>query len=438
MYGAIIGDIVGSTFEFRSTKRKDFPLFARHSDYTDDTVMTVAVANAMLAWKQEGGVLEDYMVQEMRKLGRKYPNPTGGYGSRFKRWLFAFRQKPYNSCGNGSAMRASACGLLAGTLEEALTYAEASAVITHNHPEGIKGAQATAAAIFLAKTGSGKEEIRKYIETHFYSLDRTWKEMQKDYSFDATCQGTVPEAIISFLESVNYEDAIRNAIALGGDADTLAAICGSIAWAYYRKSNNGRLTEAMKIFVENAEEYLPEEFRKTVDKVEKLVWGDVLEKEVHREDHKQQNDIVEINEQFPLQRFIIAHNKDYKRALREIATGEKTGHWMWYIFPQIQGFGYTYKTKYYAIRDMEEATLYWKNPELSAHLTEICAELLKQDKRIEEILGFTDRLKLRSCMTLFYAVSQESIFKDVLDKFYNGEMDEQTLQKISGVPADRE
>lgn len=441
MYGAIIGDIVGSTFEFRSTKRKDFPFFARHSDYTDDTVMTVAVANAMLAWKQEGGSQEDYMVREMRKLGRKYPSPAGDYGPKFKRWLITPWPRPYRSCGNGSAMRASACGLLANTLEEALSFAYSSAVVTHNHPEGIKGAQATAAAIFLAKNGSSKEDIREYIETHFYRLDRTWKEIQKEYSFDATCQGTVPEAIISFLESANYEDAIRNAIALGGDADTLAAICGSIAWAYYRKCNDGRLTNAMKIWVENAEEYIPKEFRRTVDQVEKLAWGDVLVKEVPEESNKLQGDIyaeVEIKEQFPLERFIIAHNKDYERALQEIAAGKKTGHWMWYIFPQIRGFGYSSKAKYYAIQDREEAVRYWENSMLSSHLTEICKELLKQEKRIDEILCFTDRLKLRSCMTLFYAISRESIFKEVLDKFYDSQMDDLTLQKISGNPVDSE
>lgn len=434
MYGAIIGDIVGSTFEFRRTKRKDFLFFKIHSDFTDDTVMTVAVANALLAWKQKSGRLEDHMVREMRKLGRKYPNPLGAYGTKFKRWLISPWPKPYRSCGNGSAMRASACGLLANTLEEALSFAYSSAAVTHNHPEGIKGAQATAAAIFLAKTGSSKEAIREYIEKHFYRLDRTWKEIWEIYSFDATCQGTVPEAIISFLESENYEDAIRNAIALGGDADTLAAICGSIAWSYYRKQNGSRLTGTMRILVENAEEYLPKEFRETVDQVETLAWGDVQKKEALGELDKLKGDLFDesvMEERYILERFKIAHNRDYNNALKEIIVGEKKSCWMWYIFPQIRGLGHSSAAKYYAIQDKEEAIRYWEDPILSSHLTEICKELLKHEKPIEKILSFPDNLKLQSCMTLFYLVSGEKIFKEVLDKFYAGEMDEFTRKKLS-------
>lgn len=420
MYGAIIGDIVGSTLEFAEVKRKDFLFFDKHSDFTDDTIMTVAVANALLTWKKEGGSLEENMVQEMRKLGRQYPNPLGGYGIKFKRWLRSFRPKPYNSCGNGSAMRVSACGLLANTLEEALKYAEVSAAITHNHPEGIKGAQATAAAIFLAKNGSSKEEIREYIETHFYRLDRTWKEIWEVYSFDATCQGTVPEAIISFLESESYEDAIRNAIALGGDADTIAAICGSIAWSYYRKQNGGKLTAGMRHLVESAEVYIPKDFRRTVDAVEKLAWGNVAEREMP----------AEATEEFTLERFKLAHKDHYETALHEIMAGRKQSHWMWYVFPQIRGLGHSSTAQYYAIQDKAEAVQYWEDATLSSHLIEICAELLKLDDPIDMILGFPDNLKLQSCMTLFYLISHNPVFKEVLDKFYNGKMDEYTLREI--------
>lgn len=441
LYGAIIGDIIGSTLEFAEVKCKDFLFFDRHSDFTDDTIMTVAVANALLLWKQEGGSLEAHMVREMRKLGRQYPNPLGAYGAKFKRWLRSPWPKPYNSCGNGSAMRVSACGLLANTLEEALTYAEASAAVTHNHPEGIKGAQATAAAIFLAKTGSSKEVIREYIEKHFYRLDQTWQEIWAVYSFDPTCQGTVPEAIISFLESENYEDAIRNAIALGGDADTIAAICGSIAWAYYRKQNDGRLTSSMRILVENAEEYIPKEFRITVDQVEKMTWGSVQKKESPDKSEEIPGDLFSnagTEEKLTLERFKIAHNGYYETALREVQEGQKHSHWMWYIFPQIRGLGKSPTAQYYAIEDQEEAVRYWEDPMLSSHLREICEELLKIEKPIEKILGFPDNLKLRSCMTLFYTVSQEILFKEVLDKFYDGQMDDLTLQKISGNPADSE
>ena len=170
-------------------------------------------------------------------------------------------------------MRVSPCGLMAGSLEEALELAKISAEVTHNHPEGIKGAQAVAAAIFLARTGRTKEEIREYIQANFYPLDRTLEEIRPDYSFDGTCQGSVPESIIAFLESESFEDAIRNTISLGGDADTMGAITGSIAWSYYLARNNGKLMEDMRILMENAEEYLPREFRDTIEEFRQACWS---------------------------------------------------------------------------------------------------------------------------------------------------------------------
>lgn len=162
---------------------------------------------------------------------------------------------------------------MAGSLEEALELAKISAEVTHNHPEGIKGAQAVAAAIFLARTGRTKEEIREYIQANFYPLDRTLEEIRPDYSFDGTCQGSVPESIIAFLESESFEDAIRNTISLGGDADTMGAITGSIAWSYYLARNNGKLMEDMRILMENAEEYLPREFRDTIEEFRQACWS---------------------------------------------------------------------------------------------------------------------------------------------------------------------
>ena len=273
MYGAVIGDIIGSTFEFREVKKKEIPLFAWGSDYTDDTILTIAVARALLQWKAEGGDLHRAMCSQMRELGRKYPSPLGSYGIRFSKWLHSSNPTPYNSCGNGSAMRVSPCGLMAGSLEEALELAKISAEVTHNHPEGIKGAQAVAAAIFLARTGRTKEEIREYIQANFYPLDRTLEEIRPDYSFDGTCQGSVPESIIAFLESESFEDAIRNTISLGGDADTMGAITGSIAWSYYMARNNGKLMEDMRILMENAEEYLPREFRDTIEEFRQACWS---------------------------------------------------------------------------------------------------------------------------------------------------------------------
>lgn len=270
MYGAIIGDIAGSTLEFRGKKFYDFQIFIKGSDITDDTIMTVAVARALMQWKTEGGDLHEAMRFHMRDLGRKYPNPLGAYGGNFKSWLRSRSPLPYYSCGNGSAMRASPCGLIAATLEEALELAKISAEVTHDHPEGIKGAQATAAAVYMAKTGSTIEEIRTYIHENFYPMDRTLGDIFPTYRFEPTCQKSVPESIIAFLESTSYEDAIRKVISLGGDADTMGAITGSIAWTFYRVQSGGELTRDMRDLRDLAQKYMPEDFIRTVDEFERL------------------------------------------------------------------------------------------------------------------------------------------------------------------------
>jgi len=226
MLGAIIGDIVGSVYEWDNIKTKEFPLFSKKSFFTDDTVMTIAVADALL----KGGTSDDF-IDSMKTIGVRY---LCSYGMSFRNWLCSDTREPYNSWGNGSAMRVSPCAWFAGSLDEAETLAERSAAVTHNHPEGVKGAQATAAAIYLAATCKTKSEIKDYIEGKYgYNLHRTLDEIRPDYKFDESCQKTVPEAIIAFLESKDFEDAIRNAISLGGDSDTLAAITGSIAEAAY-------------------------------------------------------------------------------------------------------------------------------------------------------------------------------------------------------------
>lgn len=235
MYGAILGDIIGSPFEFdRGDKTKDFKLFSRRSHFTDDSVMTLAVCEALLKVGQDATVkeIEDTVISSMQSWGRRYPHE--GYGGYFRRWLTARHPEPYNSFGNGSAMRVSATGWLYDSLEKTRVVSKATANVTHNHPEGIKGAEATASAIFMARNGSSKEEIKKYIENEFhYDLNRTLDEIRPSFHMDETCQKTVPEAIIAFLEAGDYEDAIRNAVSLGGDTDTLGAITGSIAEAYY-------------------------------------------------------------------------------------------------------------------------------------------------------------------------------------------------------------
>lgn len=227
MLGAIIGDVVGSIYEWNNHRSKDFELFGEACDFTDDTVMTLAIAEGLMA----GGSPDDY-ARFMQQLGRKWPGR--GYGGRFLDWLHSADPRPYSSFGNGSAMRVSPVAWAFDSLEAVEAAAHDTALPTHNHPEGIKGAQATAAAIFLARTGCGKQEIRAYIENKYgYNLHRTLNEIRPGYLFNETCQQTVPEAIIAFLESTDFEDAICCGISLGGDSDTLTAITGSIAEAAY-------------------------------------------------------------------------------------------------------------------------------------------------------------------------------------------------------------
>lgn len=224
MIGAIAGDIIGSIYEHRPIKTKEFPLFQPLCRFTDDTVLTVAVADSILSGRSYSEAILD--------MGRRYPR--AGYGGSFMDWLFSNDPRPYNSWGNGSAMRVSPVGFAFSTEEEVLREARMTAEITHNHSEGIKGAQATALAVLLARKGRGKEDIRGEVMRRFgYDMSRTVAEIRPFYSFDISCQGTVPEAIIAFLDSESWEDAVRNAVSLGGDSDTLACITGGIAEAYY-------------------------------------------------------------------------------------------------------------------------------------------------------------------------------------------------------------
>jgi ADP-ribosylglycohydrolase len=224
MLGAIAGDIIGSIYEGSPIKTKAFPLFDERCRFTDDTVLTVAVADAILTGRSYR--------QSLWEIGRRHPN--AGYGGAFIRWLQSTDPQPYDSWGNGAAMRVSPVGFAFASEEEVLRQARMTAEVSHNHPEGIRGAQATALAVFLARTGSDKEGIRRRIAERFgYDLGRTVDEIRPSYGFDISCQGTVPEAIIAFLDSESYEDAIRNAISLGGDSDTLACIAGGMAEGFY-------------------------------------------------------------------------------------------------------------------------------------------------------------------------------------------------------------
>ena len=231
MLGAIIGDIVGSRFEWHNIKKKDFRFFRFNCFATDDSIITLALAKAIMESQADWSDLSDNAVKYMQAIGRHYPNC--GYGGHFHEWIFSDSPEPYNSYGNGAAMRVSAAGFVAKTLDEAKLISKKITEVTHNHPEGLKGAEATAVAIFLARSGKPIFEIKDYIDKHYYPMDFTLNEIRPHYRFDVSCQGTVPEALMSFFESRNFEDAIRNAISLGGDSDTLAAICGGVAQAYY-------------------------------------------------------------------------------------------------------------------------------------------------------------------------------------------------------------
>ena len=235
MYGAILGDIIGSPYEFdQGSKTKDFPLFSSLSTYTDDTVMTVAVADAFLDIPQDAddGEIRWQLVQSMQCFGQTFPH--AGYGGMFRRWLRSRHPEPYGSYGNGSAMRVSSAAWLFDDLSAVRRMARLSADVTHNHPEGIKGAEATACAIYLARTGSTKAQIKAYIEENFhYDLSRTCDEIRPAYRHVESCQETVPEAITAFLEGGSFEDVIRTAVSLGGDCDTLTCIAGSMAEGFY-------------------------------------------------------------------------------------------------------------------------------------------------------------------------------------------------------------
>ena len=256
MYGAILGDIIGSPYEFdMGGKTKDFPLFSEESYFTDDTVMTLAVAEAFMG--APDAAIGKRLVASMQKWGHRYPG--AGYGVRFSSWLDSADPKPYNSFGNGSAMRVSSVAWLFDDLKTVRRMARLSAEVTHNHPEGIKGAEATAAAIFLARTGHSKQEIKSYIEEEFhYCISRTCDEIRPSYYHKESCQETVPEAITAFLEGNSFEDVIRTAVSLGGDCDTLTAIAGSIAEGFYG------VPDKLK---QQCRRYLPQEFLDVLDQV---------------------------------------------------------------------------------------------------------------------------------------------------------------------------
>ncbi len=266
MLGAILGDIIGSRFEFDNRRTKDFTLFHEECFFTDDSVMTLAVADALLACAEAPAVdpsdpwadLPTQAVRSLRAIGQQYPNC--GYGGLFARWMFSPDPKPYHSFGNGAAMRVSPCGFAARSLEEAKRLSHAVTAVTHDHPEGLKGAEATAVCIYLARTGATLADLRAHVVAHYYPFDFTLDGIRPSYQFNETCQETVPQAIQCVLESTSFEDAIRNAISIGGDSDTLGAIAGGIAQAFYgvpeamRKAGMRYLDKDLRTVLERFEE----------------------------------------------------------------------------------------------------------------------------------------------------------------------------------------
>lgn len=239
MLGAITGDIIGSIYEFDRHKSKDFPLFTPQSAFTDDSILSVAVAETIL----KGGSYAEHI----KRYAQRYPNPMGGYGARFGQWAQSDSLEPYNSWGNGSAMRVSPVGFAFDDMVSVMSAAKQTAEVTHNHPEGIKGAQATAACILLAKQGGNKSKIKSFVEESFgYDLSRPIDQVRATYVFNESCQETVPESIIAFLASTDFEDAIRNTISLGGDTDTMGAITGGIAEAFYGGVPRAIATEVLQ------------------------------------------------------------------------------------------------------------------------------------------------------------------------------------------------
>lgn len=261
MLGAIIGDIAGSIYEFHNIHTTDFEFLSERTFFTDDTVLSCAVAQGLIDGYGDEEESHTRVIAEMQKLGRRYPD--AGYGNRFDSWIYTTDPQPYNSWGNGSAMRVSSVAWIYDDLADVERYAKVSAEVTHNHPEGIKGAQAVAAAIFMARTGADKNAIRAYVEDRYgYDLSQTCDEIRPNYSFDESCQGSVPQAFAAFFEGETYEEVIRLSISLGGDSDTIAAIAGGIAEALFgipediKKAGLAKLTPDLKEILENYRGFL--------------------------------------------------------------------------------------------------------------------------------------------------------------------------------------
>lgn len=394
MIGTIIGDIAGSRYEWNNIKTKNFELLnSMECFFTDDTVMTLAVAKSLLDCNGNYNNLSSVATKNMVEIGRKYPNC--GFGGNFYKWIMTDNHEPYNSYGNGAAMRVSPCGYIATSLDEAIKLSTIVTNVSHNHIESVKASNIIAGCIYLLRCGKSKEEVKKYVEENYCKLDFTIDEIRDTYQFDVSCQGSVPQALEAFFEANDFEDAIRNAISIGGDSDTIAAITGGIAASYY---------EVPDSFKEKALSYLSPDLIK--------IYND-------------------FSNRLGIQRFIETHEKNYDIALLEIKNGQKRSHWMWYIFPQLKGLGKTSTSNYYGLCGVDEVKAYMSNEYLRNNMIEICEELIKLDDSVDNIFGYPDNLKLNSCMTLFeYCYPDIKVFGEIIDKFYDGKRDNLTLKLI--------
>ncbi len=446
MLGAIIGDIVGSIYEFDNIHTTDFPFLGKYNHFTDDTVMTMAVAEWLLTDPER---TEEKLTDCLVRWGQRFPD--AGYGGAFRVWLFhpedlhTYRdtdsrcsqpdplsrlleevrrqyrkdnglpdehptsggRRPYNSYGNGSAMRVAACGWVAQSLDEALDLAERSAEVTHNHREGILGAQAVAAAIYLFRQHATKNEVKEYLSHGFgyNQLDATCDQL-RPARFDESCHSTIPLAFAALMDSTDFESAIRLAVSLGGDTDTIACITGAMAEPLYGIPNT--IQRAIL-------PYLNSDFLPIISAIRKN----------------------KIDDPYNLQRFISAQEGIYPTALQEMIDGRKRTHWMWFIFPQAKGLGHSKMSQFYAISSLAEAKAYLAHPVLGTRLKEITLEVLRHSDlgthnatTAYDIFGRIDRQKFQSCMTLFDLVDPSDMFRTALDYFFHGHSDQNTINKM--------
>lgn len=396
MFGAIIGDVVGSRFEFNNIRTTEFQLFDKDSEFTDDTVCTVAFMDWLLNAKQR---TPESATEYLHKWVRRYPN--AGYGGRFYQWMRSNDPKPYGSFGNGAAMRISSIAWAAKDLIELKELSDMATGITHNHPEGLKGALTIATCIFMAIHSSSKDEIREYAISQYPEIESfKYSELVKTFTFNETCQGTVPQAIYCFLISSSFEDCIRKTISIGGDCDTTGAMSGAIAEAYWGIPE--RLTTRIR-------DYINADMIQIVDRFYRKF-------------------VYQPKNSIRMERFRKAQETTYEKAVAELKGGKKTGHWMWFMFPQIKGLGESEASEYYGLTGFMDASAYYNDDILAPRLSELCKILIElPENDITKILGSPDDKKLKSCMTLFYLIARDKYFKEVLNKYFNGELDHYTM-----------